>query len=119
MFGIDSFLIYMMNGLFFFTKKYKSFVLITKDHSQHGTGTQTLGSQRSAPDDVIVRLRFVTLHIPVHTQQWTLKTILQQECPSVEGKPPACFDLVDGCDLDPFDLHIRTRRRYGSDLLAC
>ena len=25
---------------------------------------------------------------------------LKQECPSIEGIPPACFDLVDCCDLD-------------------
>ena len=24
-----------------------------------------------------------------------------QKCSSVEGQPPACFDLVDCCDLDP------------------
>ena len=29
-----------------------------------------------------------------------IKAKYKQECPSVEGKPPACYDLVDCSDLD-------------------
>ena len=29
---------------------------------------------------------------------WNIRFI--EACPSVEGQPPACFDLVDCCDLD-------------------
>ena len=34
----------------------------------------------------------------IHVHKYS-KYLEIQECPSVEGKPPACFDLVDCCDL--------------------